>query len=145
MPATERKKVFKAGDGIAVLPSVTNQRTPPMADGTLHGATSNITILGANATAAVVNDKLPVVSSEAPDGLAHVGYKLRCTEGAWSPEVHTITYQWQKSGANIAGAVGKTYIPVTADIGAPPRCVVTATNNTGSTSATSAALANIAA
>lgn len=145
MAQTEKKEVLRAGDTLAQTTSRTNMRTPPMADGTLFGNPSNLTHRGTGFPSIPVNNVLPTVYSEASDGAAHVGQKLTVSRGAWTPEIRSFTYQWQLGGVDIAGAVGRTYIPVTGDIGSAVRCVITATNASGSTAANSSATANVAA
>jgi hypothetical protein len=63
---------------------------------------------------------------------------LSCTTGTWTG-VGTITYayQWRRNGANITGATSSTYTLVVADDDADINCVVTATDNEGSSSRSS--------
>ncbi len=78
-------------------------------------------------------------------GIAQVGQTLTVTNGTWSGNAASYSRQWQRGGANIAGATASTYVCVAADVGFAIRCVVTATNSTGSTSATSNTTANVIA
>ncbi len=75
----------------------------------------------------------PVVS-----GSPVVGQSLACSTGTWDGDPVGFAYRWNRDGAPIAGATGATYAVVTADVGHQLSCTVTATNDAGSTSATSA-------
>ncbi len=80
-------------------------------------------------------------------GTLTVGDVLSTTKGTWSGSPTSYAYRWQDcdaSGtncANISGATVTTYTLKTGDVGHTIRVVVTATNEGGSTSATSAATA----
>jgi hypothetical protein len=52
-------------------------------------------------------------------GKAVVGSTITANPGKWKPmdEDTTFTYQWNRDGAAISGAVGSTYVPVNADAG----------------------------
>jgi hypothetical protein len=87
------------------------------------------------------NTTLPNIS-----GTATVGQVLTCNTGSWSstggPSAGTISYgyAWQRTGTPITGATSATYTVVSADSGLALTCTVRATNNLGSTNATSAAV-----
>lgn len=87
-----------------------------------------------------VNTVAPVVT-----GTATVGQTLTTTNGTWTaaPAITGFTYQWQRGASNIGGATSSTYVLQTADIGNTVRCVVTATNPVGSTSANSNSTATV--
>jgi uncharacterized delta-60 repeat protein len=89
-----------------------------------------------------VNTVAPVVS-----GTATFGQTLSTTTGTWTgnPASFSYAYQWQRSASNIGGATGVTYQLVQADVGNTIRCVVTATNTAGSTSANSNSTAAVVA
>lgn len=76
----------------------------------------------------------PVIS-----GQPTVGAVLTCSTGIWSGSSYS--YQWQKDSGvgfvNIGGATNSTYTVVSGDATFDLRCVVTATNLGGSTSAAS--------
>ena len=72
------------------------------------------------------NTVAPVVS-----GTATVGSTLSCTTGGWTYSPTSYAYQWRRNGTNIGGAVGSTYLLVSADGGASITCAVTATNPQG--------------
>lgn len=82
-----------------------------------------------------VNTVAPVVS-----GTAKNGETLTTTNGTWDNSPNSFTYQWQNNGVDITGATSQTYLTTYTDIGDDVRCVVTAQNEYGSTSANSNAL-----
>ena len=94
-------------------------------------------IIGTTATAPV-NTVLPVVS-----GNTYIGDLLTTTDGTWSGTPTSFSYQWKRGATNI-GTNANTYTLVTADAGTNITCVVTATNATGSTPATSNIIATTA-
>lgn len=106
-------------------------------------STSGTTIADSNATAVVTGP--PVVATiPTITGTASSGQLLTATTGTWTGfPAPTFTYQWRQcdsggaSCSDIAGATASTYTPVTADQGKTIRVVVTATNGSGSASATS--------
>jgi len=86
--------------------------------------------------AAPVNTVLPVIS-----GTVAVGETLSVSNGTWTGGVTSYSYQWQRVNANvenIAGATLSHYVVIADDTDHQLQCVITATNNTGSTSATTA-------
>lgn len=89
-----------------------------------------------------VNTVAPVVS-----GTTTVGQTLSTTNGTWNaaPAAITYTYQWQRNTSNIGGATSSTYVLQSADAGNTVRCVVTATNAVGATSANSNSTGTIVA
>jgi len=87
-------------------------------------------IIGASATAPV-NTVAPNVT-----GNYYVGDVLTTTDGTWSGSPTSYFYQWKRGATNI-GTNANTYTLVSADAGTNITCVVTATNATGSTPATS--------
>jgi len=87
-----------------------------------------------------VNTVVPAVT-----GTATVGQTLSCSTGTWdaAPPSITYTYQWQRGTTNISGATSSTYVIQSADAGNTLRCVVTATNAVGATSANSNSTASV--
>jgi hypothetical protein len=99
-------------------------------------ATSDAT--GVVAPAAPTNTALPAIS-----GTTASGQTLTASDGTWSGSPTGFARQWRRcdgTGANcseVAGATSPTYALTDADIGSTLRIVVTASNVTGSTDATS--------
>jgi hypothetical protein len=95
---------------------------------------------------APVNTALPLIS-----GLATEGQSLAASNGSWSGEPVSVSYQWQdceslsEACSNVAGATGSSYTLESTDVGHTIRVVLTATNAGGSASASSAATAMVAA
>ena len=83
---------------------------------------------------APVNTVLPNVT-----GVAIVGDILTTDDGSWTGSPTSYAYQWKRGATNI-GTNANTYTLVNADAGQSITCVVTATNATGSTPATSNAV-----
>src|SRR3954451_18111327 len=93
----------------------------------------------AQAEYAPTNSAAPTIS-----GTPQVGQTLTASTGTWnSSTTPTFAYQWQRcdtAGNNcaaIAGANAQTYVVQSADANSTLRVVVTATNSSGSGSATS--------
>ncbi len=111
--------------------------------------TSGNTSVSSNLTSAViakagspVNTSLPRIS-----GTPSVGQRLQASTGTWTGlSTSGFGYQWTRCNANgsacagVSGATGQSYGVGKADLGMAIRVNVMATNSTGSTSATSAAL-----
>src|SRR4051812_23580474 len=80
--------------------------------------------------AAPVNTAAPAVS-----GTAKVGQTLTVSNGTWSNDPTSYTYQWQRCSSttctDIGNAVGQSYVVRNADGGARLRADVTATNADG--------------
>lgn len=92
--------------------------------------------------AAPVNTVLPVIS-----GTIEVGYTLTTTVGTWTAGPDSFAFQWYRVNANtgaISGATQQTYVITPDDCLHSLYVVVTATNNSGSTSATSATTTEVA-
>ncbi|MGO9907276.1 MAG: hypothetical protein ACLPY3_16400 [Solirubrobacteraceae bacterium] len=79
---------------------------------------------------------LPVVS-----GNPVAGDTLTATSGSWSSSPTSYTYQWEdrigQTCASISGATGSSYTAQASDVGDSLGVIVTATNASGSTSASS--------
>jgi len=86
---------------------------------------------GATTAAPLVGSPPRVIGHET--GL-RVGTVLTIIPGVWSGLAPiTLTYQWQRDGANIAGATATTYTLVAADVpGHKISCIETGTNGQGS-------------
>lgn len=77
-------------------------------------------------------------------GTAQEGQTLTTTNGTWAGNAATYTRQWKRGATNV-GAGGLTYVVQAGDVGATIKCVVTATNSTGSVSADSNTTATVIA
>ena len=79
------------------------------------------------------------------------GQTLTASTGTWNGAPTSFAYQWLRCNtagercSAIAGAKGKTYVPVAADVGSTLRVSVTAKNGSGGVAARSAATAVVAA
>jgi hypothetical protein len=95
---------------------------------------------------APVNSSPPSIS-----GTPQAGLTLSASTGTWSGSPTSYGYQWKRcdsAGANcasISGATGSSYLLASGDVGATMRVVASATNVGGTTSATSAQTAAVAA
>lgn len=94
----------------------------------------------AHAATIPVNTAAPAVT-----GTAQVGQTLTCAPGSWGGNPATYSYQWKRDGTVNVGTDQATYVPVAGDVGFAMSCVVTATNSTGSASATSNSTAAVIA
>jgi DNA-binding beta-propeller fold protein YncE len=75
------------------------------------------------------------------EGSAQVGSRLRCNPGSWTGVGPLfLDYQWATPGGAVEGAIGSTYVPASEDAGDTLVCVVTATDNVETSTATSAGL-----
>jgi hypothetical protein len=94
---------------------------------------------GAISPARPVNGTLPEIS-----GWARHGETLTASPGGWSGGLLTYAYQWQRCGpdgqscADLGGATGSSYVLTLADAGSTVRVRVSASNTSGTISATSA-------
>lgn len=91
------------------------------------------------AVLAPVNTGVPVIT-----GTPTQGETLSASQGTWSNDPVSYTYQWKRGATNI-GTGNSNYVLVAGDVGSTITVEVTATNEGGSASATSAATAAIAA
>lgn len=87
----------------------------------------------------VQNTAAPTIS-----GSPAVGSTLTASTGTWSPTPTAYAMQWMRDGQPILGAVGSTYVPTEADLGARLTVAVTASEvDSDSASALSAATAPV--
>ncbi|HVH86800.1 MAG TPA: S8 family peptidase [Terriglobales bacterium] len=90
------------------------------------------------ANASPVNTGMPSIS-----GTTVVGQQLTSSNGTWSGNPTSFGYQWERCDANgancsgIAGATSSTYLLSNGDVSSTLRSIVTASNSSGSTAATS--------
>ena len=114
--------------------------TPPSSnplassDGEYAGAVAALTVPVAT-LGAPVNTVTPTLSSTT----ATTGTALSVTTGIWSNSPTGFAYQWFYADTNaaISGATASGYPPVAGDVGHTLKCIVTATNASGSVSAPS--------
>lgn len=104
------------------------------------GRTAHVTVdVVGNAPMAPILEMDPSIT-----GNPVVGQTLTCNRGEWTGyPAPTYSYQWLRNGSNIASATNATYVLVTADAGAVISCRVTATNASGSLSATTPPTASV--
>jgi len=88
---------------------------------------------------APVNTVLPVVSGDLI-GAVTVGETLTTTNGTWTGEGISYTYQWRVGGVAVVGATGSTFDTTGRNVGDVVTVRVTATNGGGSATATSLGL-----
>jgi hypothetical protein len=109
-------------------------------------AASVLTALAAVAGLAEAQAEVAPTNTTAPtiSGTPRDGDTLTASEGTWTgTDPMTFAYQWQRCDANglncanLAGATGRTYAVQTSDVNNRLRVNVTATNTTGSSTASS--------
>jgi sugar lactone lactonase YvrE len=83
--------------------------------------------------AAPSDSTLPAIT-----GTPDVGATLTASTGTWQGTSLIYSYQWLRDGVAISGATGSTYVPTSNDAGHQLSVQVTASNDVGSVSATSA-------
>ena len=71
------------------------------------------------------------IGAPAIAGTAGVGQTLSCSQGTWSANPDTFSYQWNSNGTPISGATSSTYVITAADQGNALTCTVTASNSFG--------------
>jgi len=111
-----------------------------------------VTASNADGSAVMASNATPVIGGQAgpPNtarpaivGSAVVGQTLTATQGTWTGSGITYAYAWSRCDASggacaaIGGATQSTYTLVSGDLGKTIRVAVTATNTTGSNTATS--------
>ena len=123
-----------AGHTLRVKVTATN------ADGSASAQSAQTAVVAPlSSSAAPKNTAPPTIS-----GTPKVGQALTASPGSWSGNPTSFAYQWQDCNVdaavctNIAGATGTTYGVRLSDLGFRLRVVVTAKNDKGSATATSA-------
>jgi hypothetical protein len=99
-----------------------------------------VAVLIAKAVSTPFNTVAPVIT-----GTAQVGQTLTSTTGTWKGVGNTYARRWTADNVTIPGATAATYVPVIGDIGKVIRVVVSATNTSGTASATSSPTAAVIA
>jgi hypothetical protein len=107
--------------------------------GNLTVATMASLLTAARPTPPPTNTAAPVVSITAGTGVAGAT-TLGCSTGTWTGSP-TLTRQWLRGGATIAGATGATYVTVASDAATNISCRVAGTNAGGTVEVTSNAIA----
>jgi hypothetical protein len=126
---------------IPVAGDVGNTLTVSVVATNSGGSSSSAT---SSATSSVIdiiptNSAVPTIS-----GTAKVGQTLTATNGTWTHNPTSFTYQWKRAGTAIGGATASTYVPVAADVGNTLTVSVVVTNSGGSSSpATSSATSSV--
>ena len=92
-----------------------------------------------SASLAPVNTVLPVIT-----GTTTEGQVLSVSDGTWTNSPSGYTYQWLRDGVSIGSATANTYTLQAADVGTRIACTVTASNGSGSGTATTLQTAVIA-
>jgi len=107
-----------------------NVSAPLLSEGSI---VPDVAVVIARAVNAPRNTVLPAIT-----GTAQVGQTLTRTTGTWvGTPAPTFATQWTANGVDIGGATAATYVPIVGQIGQVIRVRVTATNASGSVSATS--------
>jgi len=101
----------------------------------------NIALLRVAANRSYLGEGAPINSvAPALSGTPTSTHVLTSSNGTWNGAPTSYTYQWQKDGVNIMGQTANTYTILVGDVGHALRCVVTAHNAGGATSANSNAI-----
>jgi hypothetical protein len=135
--ATSSTYTLSAGD---VGDTIDVRVTAANAGGSASASSAPSARVVGSTPAAPVNTALELVS-----GTATQGQHLTTTNGTWSGNPTAYAYQWRDcdtAGNNctsVTGANSSSYLLAASDVGHMMRIVLTATNSTGSTSATSLA------
>jgi hypothetical protein len=79
-----------------------------------------------------------IINNPSISGQVEVGSTLSVTPGTYNGDAPmTVTRNWQRNGANIAGATGTTYVVQTDDLGTSITCLETISNPLGTVTASS--------
>jgi hypothetical protein len=108
----------------------TDQRGAPRPD---PGDAAGVCDIGAFEAQPTTNSTRPAIT-----GTPAHGNRLTCSQGTWTNGPTSFTYQWNRNGTAIGGAVENTYEVQVGDAAATLTCTVTASGNEGPASATSA-------
>lgn len=126
-------------DFTAVSTNLFTATCNPTASGafSISVAASKFTVDGIDNSASNVISKTytpapEIVTAPVISGTPSVGSTLSTTNGSWSPSPASYSYQWKRSGDNIASATSSTYVITSDDVWSDITCVVTAYSGTGS-------------
>jgi hypothetical protein len=136
--ATASTYLLTAADDTA---SMTVTVTATNASGSAS-ATSAATATVTGVATAPSNVVAPIIA-----GTAQATFTLSVSSpGTWNGyPAPTYAYQWKSAGVNVGGATSSSYVLQNSDVGNNVTCAVTASNASGSASATSNALGPVAA
>ena len=92
------------------------------------GNTMPVFAYGGTRTGSFAQAGVAPLNTVAPSigGTVAVGQTLTCSTGSFTDSPTVYTYQWNRNGAAIGGAVGNQYEPTLADSGTTLTCTVTA-------------------
>jgi hypothetical protein len=139
-----------SGAGCNAISGATSGTYTPGSGDVDHTIRVAVTAKNADGSATATSEQTAVISSSnapvntaAPtiSGTAKVGETLTASQGTWTGGVQSYAYQWQTCDTgctNVTDATAKTYGVRSVDAGKTIRMVVTATNLSGATQATSA-------
>ena len=97
---------------------------------TVTGAKSGYSDLALTSVAVTAARTLTATPTPTIAGQAQVGSVLTALPGTWGPAPVTLSYQWKRDGAPIAGATSATYAVVLADAAAAITVTVTGVKST---------------
>lgn len=108
--------------------------------GPVTGADPTIVLVSSISGQKPINIAAPTISGD-----VRYGQQLTAQEGGWESDTPPVySYQWQRCNSqainciNVAGGTSRTYLVLAGDVGSRFKVLVTATNETGSATATSA-------
>jgi DNA-binding beta-propeller fold protein YncE len=150
-PTTVLYDLENSPDGVAIDPAAGKiywaaRGTGAIRVGNLDGSGTATTLYGATPAPSYLSLLRAPVGNGVPSisGTGELGQQLSCSNGAWAADLlgahlyrapRTFAYQWHRNGADISGATDPTYTPTEPG---EYSCRVTATNQAGSASQTSA-------
>ena len=145
-----------AGATVTLTTSRTMASTDAVALAYSPPATSPLASSDGENAGAVAAFAVPVATLGAPSNTvapalssstATTGAALTVTTGTWSNSPTGFTYQWSYADTNaaIGSATASSYTPVAGDVGHTLKCIVTATNGSGSAAAASNATSAVTA
>lgn len=115
---------------VTVLPTSTLTSTVTGVTGTVTGTTGTVT---GTLPSGPLNTGLPVISPLTPV----VGDTLTCSQGSWFPSPTSVSYSWQRDLTTAIGGSSNQYTTTSADVGHLITCTVSASDATGTSTATS--------
>jgi hypothetical protein len=145
------------GDACSTIVGATSQEYDVSANDLGSRARVVVTASNAGGSGSAASEPTSIVLPDPPEsldpptisGIPRESEVLTAYPGTWSSSPTGYAYQWQSSGdggftwTDISGS-SATYVPVSADVGAVLRVVVSATNAGGSSATASAATTTIA-